>query len=107
MSNNNKLDSALKLYFSQSEDAPDAVRAVLREKLYAAYTAQDRNWVLWLLPLSMLIASVLLLVVVNMLFGIVAAIVLGAGYYIMAMLGGAVIIVLARLQTRLPAVAAS
>ena len=99
-----KLDNALKSYFSQREDTPPAVQLALREKLHtaAACDTQEKFSVLWLLSLSVLFASMLLLVALATLFGIGAILLSGIVYYILAMVSGAVIIVTSRLQSRLP-----
>jgi len=95
-----RLDNALKLHFSKREELPYATREALREKLYAAAatkrgfaTPSSRKGLIGvaMAPCAIFIA-VLLLITVNMLLGMWAAIIIVIGYYLVSIVSGAIIV---------------
>ena len=82
-----KLDTALKSHFAERHSIPAATRTALRDKLAQA-AQKEKLPIVWLISPCMILASILILAVVDVLFGRSAAILLGTVYYLFVLLGG-------------------
>jgi hypothetical protein len=88
----NKLDDALKQHFSAKENVPQATKAALGKKLYAAAQTKEKLHWSWLVAPCIICAAVVLLALTHMLFGWVVTLLVAAVYYTTATMGAAVIL---------------
>jgi len=94
------LDLALKQHFSKREELPHAIRESLRKNYYAASAKKAAYPRAWLLAPLVILLALLVLVTINTLLGLWAIIVVITVYYLVTMVGGAIIIT-ASLATKL------
>jgi len=90
---NDNLDQALKSYFSKKSDVPQDVKNALRAKLHMTATLKQENlgWLLLLVP-CVILSLVAIFFAVEMLFGLSVAVILSMGYFFVATLGGATLL---------------
>jgi len=96
---NTNIDGMLKTHFSTRADVPQHVREALYEKLHAT-SVRETLPLIWLIAPCMLLTAIVVLVLVSSIFGFVPAIILGAGFYSVATIGGFSILAAAVITNR-------
>ena len=87
------LDHALKAHFSRREDIPPETKPALRAKLHNSLQRREKLRFIWLMVPCMIFTTLTIFFALEMFFGMGAAIVLGLGYYLAAIVGGTAVLI--------------
>jgi len=91
-------DKNLRAYFSHRYDVPPEVRVAVQQKLYATSTTKQSIGFIWLIAISFILATAMLIFIGWSFFGQIALTTIWGLYYFMSMMCASAIIVISQNQ---------